>query len=106
MTMPNFLIIGAMKSGTTSLHYYLKQHPDVFMPPVKEQDFFALEGKKLNFNGPEGPAFINRMIRQNSITNIEEYRAAFRGVSNERAVGEASPVYLYSHQAPSRIQYY
>jgi len=32
--LPNFLIVGAAKSGTTSLHYYLKQHPDVFTPSV------------------------------------------------------------------------
>ena len=33
MTMPNFLIVGAQKAGTTSLHYYLKQHPQIYMSP-------------------------------------------------------------------------
>ena len=37
---PNFLIIGAMKSATTSLYTYLKQHPDIFMPSIKEPMFF------------------------------------------------------------------
>jgi hypothetical protein len=41
MTLPNFLIIGAMKAGTTSLYHYLKAHPEVFMPGVKELDFFV-----------------------------------------------------------------
>ena len=41
--LPNFLLIGAMKAGTTSLYHYLRGHPHVFMPPVKELDFFARE---------------------------------------------------------------
>ena len=41
MSMPNFLIIGAMKSGTTALYYYLEQHPEIYMGPVKEPNFFS-----------------------------------------------------------------
>ena len=41
--LPNFLIIGAMKSGTTSLHRYLNSHPQVFMSKIKELDFFTEE---------------------------------------------------------------
>lgn len=41
--MPTFLVIGAGKSGTTSLHYYLDQHPEIYMCPVKEPNFFAYE---------------------------------------------------------------
>jgi len=44
MTLPNFLIIGAGKCGTTSLYHYLRQHPDVFMSAVKETNWFAYEG--------------------------------------------------------------
>lgn len=52
MPMPNFLIIGAMKSGTTSLYNYLRQHPEVFVSPAKEAQFFAYEGESFNFRGP------------------------------------------------------
>ena len=38
--LPNFLLIGAMKAGTTSLWHYLRSHPQVFMPDVKEVMFF------------------------------------------------------------------
>ena len=38
---PNFFIVGAQRSGTTSLYFYLRQHPDVFMPSVKEPHFFS-----------------------------------------------------------------
>jgi hypothetical protein len=106
MTMPNFLVIGAMKSGTTSLYHYLKQHPQIYVSPGKEVNFFALEGSQLDFNGAEGKERINRSIKREFATNIEEYRALFRGVSNETAVGEVSPLYLYSPEAPERITYY
>ena len=52
MTMPNFLIIGAAKSGTTALYHYLNQHPQIYMSPVKEPRFFALEGERPDFRGP------------------------------------------------------
>ena len=38
--LPNFLVIGAMKAGTTSLYHYLRDHPQVFMPDTKEVNFF------------------------------------------------------------------
>ncbi len=98
--MPNFLIIGAAKAGTTALYYYLKQHPQIFMSPVKEPNFFALEGQKPNFRGPGDGEAINRF----SITDIEAYQALFEGAENALAVGEASPLYLYSPDAPKRIR--
>jgi hypothetical protein len=102
VTLPNFLVIGASKSGTTSLYYYLQQHPDVYMSPVKEPRFFALEGRKLDFRGPGAQERINRW----AVTDIEEYRALFEGVEGEKAIGEASPTYLHSPQAPGRIKHY
>jgi hypothetical protein len=42
--LPNFLVIGAMKAGTTSLYHYLRAHPEVYMPSIKELDFFVAEG--------------------------------------------------------------
>lgn len=99
MTMPNFLIIGAAKSGTTSLYHYLGQHPQVYTSPVKEPRFFALEGEKLDFHGPG-----DQKALRGSVTDIETYRGLFAGVSDEIAVGEASPLYMYSAKAPGRIE--
>lgn len=93
MTMPNFLIIGAQKAGTTSLYHYLDQHPQIYMSPIKEPNFFSTEGDKPD---PRRP----------SVNDIEAYRELFRGVSNEKAIGEASPWYLYSLRAPGRIKYH
>ncbi len=98
VTMPNFLIIGAQKAGTTSLYYYLKQHPQIYMSPVKEAHFFDQdEGEEADFRGPgRSPTA--------PITSIDDYRALFRGVTSERAVGEATPSYIYIPEAPGRIR--
>ena len=106
MSMPNFLIIGAAKSGTTSLYAYLEQHPQAYLSPKKEPEFFSYEGREVDFNGPKGEEQANHGIKQHITANIEEYRALFRGASDEKAIGEASTMYLYSPQAPSRIKHY
>lgn len=97
--MPNFLIIGAQKAGTTSLYYYLRQHPQIYMSREKEAHFFSYENEKLTFHGPSHKLTI-------PITNIENYRKLFQEVSSEIAVGEASPSYLYIPKAVERIQNY
>lgn len=89
--LPNFVIIGAAKGGTTSLYRYLSGHPDVYMSPVKEPNFFAYEGHPLDFRGPRdqelgAPAF--------AVTSLDAYRALFAARTTERMVGEASPFYL------------
>lgn len=101
MTMPNFLIIGAAKSGTTALYEYLKAHPQIYTSPIKEPKFFGLEGEKLNFQGPDDEK-ANRTI----ITETKAYQSLFQGVSNETAIGEASPWYLYIQKAPIQIYKY
>ncbi len=100
MTLPNFLIIGAAKAGTSSLHYYLRQHPQIFMPFLKEPMFFALENEELNFRNPD------QGINKYSITKLEDYQSLFEGVTDEIAIGEASPIYLYSKKAAERIKHY
>src|SRR3954452_18181658 len=99
MTMPNFLILGAAKAGTTALYHYLKQHPEVCMSEIKETNFFALMGKPLDFRGPGDDEHINRF----SVTTWGDYQSRFPDRTDARAVGEASPLYLYSPDAPGRI---
>jgi hypothetical protein len=100
MNMPNFLILGAAKAGTSSLSYYLQQHPQIYMSQLKEPKFFALENEMLDYQGPD------QGINHNSVTSIEEYRKLFEAVSTEIAIGEISPIYLYSSKAASRIKHY
>ncbi len=101
MTMPNFLIIGAAKSGTTALHEYLQQHPQVYMTPNKETNFFAFEGEVIDFNGPG-----DNGVKNFSITDLETYQAEFEQVTNELALGEACPSYLYLPKAAPKIKKY
>ena len=64
MTLPNFLVIGAPKAGTTSLHLHLRAHPAVFMPELKEPRFFGYEGEGERLKFP--------------IRTLEEYDRALR----------------------------
>lgn len=97
MTLPNFLIIGAAKAGTTTLYHHLRQHPDVYMSPNKEPRFFAFEGMQFDRDDP---------VHRTTVTTLEEYRQLFDGVTHERAIGEASPSYLANAVAAERIQRY
>lgn len=87
MKRPNFFIVGAPKSGTTALYEYLKAHPEVFLPRIKEPHYF---GSDLNF--------LNHCI------SLEEYLTLFQDVGNEKAIGEASIWYMYSQRAALEIK--
>ena len=95
MPLPNFLIIGAAKSGTTALYAYLKDHPQVFMSPVKEPRYFAFAGESLD---PLNP------VHRSTVTDLEEYKNLFAGAEDAIALGEASPSYLHNPNAPPHIR--
>ncbi|MCP5202779.1 MAG: sulfotransferase [Pseudomonadales bacterium] len=101
--LPSFFLVGAAKSGTTSLWLYLRQHPEIFFPKNKEPNYFAYAGRSdLNFPGPAEPETIRNKLHPLTITQNKKYRALFQGVS-EKAVGEASVRYLYFPRACERI---
>lgn len=83
-TLPNFFIVGAAKSGTTSLAYWLSQHPDIFIPPMKEPFYFVPDSA--------------------GIKDFNEYLSLFRDAGAHRAVGEASTGYLYDEHAARSIR--
>lgn len=101
MAMPNFLMIGAQKSATTTIAYYLEQHPEIYMSPIKEPGFFDFEGVAPKFSGPG-----DREMYKFVITDIESYQNLFREAKTEKAIGEATTWYLYSEKAPKRIKFY
>lgn len=90
MTLPNFLLIGPSRSGTTSLYYYLQQHPQIFMSRIKETNFFAYERQNDPFRFP--------------IRTRAQYEGLFAAAQKNQAIGEASPIYLGSRVAPERIR--
>ncbi|HBQ99866.1 MULTISPECIES: sulfotransferase [unclassified Roseofilum] len=107
MTLPNFILLGAAKSGTSSVWNYLKQHPQVFISNPKEPNFFVFEGMKLPpLLGPEPPEILRKRLYQNTITDWQSYQQLFDKVSGESAIGEASVRYLYFPQAPEKIKNY
>jgi hypothetical protein len=94
--LPNFIIIGAMKAATTSLYNYLKQHPDIFMPKVKEPMFFN--------NYQQNNNYVAKGAKRKKITTLEQYKSLFDEVKNEGAIGEASPSYIYNQKAAELIK--
>jgi len=97
-TLPNFFIIGAARSGTSSLDRYLSQHPEIYIAPKKETHFFAHDLFPPCFTGP-GDERLNRSL----IRDADQYAQLFAGVSGEKAVGESSAFYLCYPQTAERI---
>lgn len=92
---PDFFVIGAQKSGTTALYYHLRAHPQIYMSPVKEPQFFAPD-----LAGPTaGPGDRN----SHRFQELAAYAQLFDGADGARAVGEASVSYLYSSVAARHI---
>ena len=90
--LPNFLIVGAAKSGTSSLHNYLNQHPEVFMPS------YTSEGMKVK----EPRFLIKDLVKHrlhNGVWTWEEYKSLFNDVVDEKAIGESTVLYLYYYKA-------
>ena len=89
MSFPNFIIAGFPKCGTTSLHYYLSEHPEIYMPKQKELHFFTnkILSKQIAGKGDE-------ITAQTHINRLEDYQKFFPNNDKYKAVGEASPSYI------------
>jgi len=84
MILPNFLCVGAQKAGTTTLHEILAQHPEIFLPEIKETHFFFKEDKY-----------------QKGLSHYS--KTYFKNWKGEKAVGEVDPGYMYFPFVPERI---
>lgn len=93
MKLPNFLIVGAAKSGTTSLYHYLRQHPEVYMSLIKEPKFITAQFLKFPFRG-----IGDDVIEKNIVKSYKDYCQLFRASNDKKAVGEASPDNLYYNE--------
>lgn len=101
---PTFLIVGAAKCGTTSLADYLAQHPDIFMPSLKEPNFFAFDGAAPVPKGPAPARVLKELLYNWSAVSETEYWALFRGAAEHKAAGEASVRYLYFCDSVKKIK--
>lgn len=91
--VPDFFIIGHEKCGTTALYKILKQHPQVFMPELKEPRFFVVDPRT---RGPAPP-------HPQRPWTLEQYLALFEQARTGQRVGEASPQYIRVPDAPRLI---
>ncbi|MFT5596509.1 MAG: hypothetical protein ACI956_001648 [Nonlabens sp.] len=112
---PNFFVIGVVKGGTTSLYHYLDQHPEIYLPPIKETNHFAakdiieenfLDGYaqdvRINLD-----AYIKSGMKQQvhiaHVDSPDHYNALFSKVKNEKAIGEISNSYMICPSSASEI---
>tara|TARA_B100000497_G_scaffold127995_1_gene172384 strand:+ start:4449 stop:5333 length:885 start_codon:yes stop_codon:yes gene_type:complete len=83
MTLPNFMCLGAAKSGTTTLYEILRQHPDIYIPAFKEPHFFD--------------------IPENYKNGIEWYKRNYFRNANKKIIADFTPSYFFEKEAPKRI---
>lgn len=97
---PNFLVIGAPKSGTTSLYHYLSQHPDIYLSKVrKEGRFFSGIG--------DGSVYWPEFYHYDTAPTVEDYKALFADHDGEARIGDVSPdYYAYAQIAAPRVMSY
>jgi hypothetical protein len=116
--LPNFFLAGVAKSGTTALHAYLRQHPEIFMSPIKEPWFF---GAADLLAPPYGDDVLNALKRDRAwlqdylegpqerdvwryVMDWNDYVRLFRDVGDERVIGEASTGYFWLPSAAAAIR--
>jgi len=93
---PNFFLVGQPKSGTTTLHYMLAQHPEIYMSPVKEPLFFSkdiIEQIDAFYKGKQFAPY----------RELTDYLSLFAAAKDEKILGESTTQYLYSKVAAQEI---
>ena len=95
LKLPNFLIAGAAKCGTSSLYYHLRNHPQIYMSTLKEPHHFSTQNVDVNYRGVGDH-------RRPYVQDFGEFCKFFEGVQDEKAIGEASPdtMYLWDTSIP------
>ncbi|TWU44335.1 hypothetical protein Q31b_18710 [Novipirellula aureliae] len=87
--LPNVLILGSAKCATTLLHFYMSQHPDVFMAAKKE----------CHHDVP--PELYEEKYRP--VDSLDDYKAMFAGTEGFKVRGESSPMYLFYESTAERV---
>jgi len=93
--VPDFLIVGAAKSGTTSMYHYLRQHHQIFMPQRKEPHFFSsMDSSKDRVENYK----THGKTKKGKLRRYEDYVDLFEPAKREQIVGEASTSYLPGYE--------
>jgi hypothetical protein len=99
VALPTFFVVGAARCGTTSLHNFLDQHPQIAMSRIKEPNFFTFrqDGRTAV------PLIDERRIVVKSVSDPDDYERLFTVTPQTQAVGDVSPLYLYVEQSAALI---
>jgi hypothetical protein len=87
--LPDFLLVGAARSGTTTLYNYFKQHPEIYVG-LKEPHFFSLEGKE--------PSFTETGYLKEKIWELSYYLSLYKEAKDYQKIGDCSPSYLSAYK--------
>ncbi len=99
MALPDFLLVGAPKAGTTALHVALAMHPQLYLSPVKEPKFFLTDGAPPA--GPGGPG--DAQTFRHYVWRRSDYAALFDAAPAGTRKGESTTLYLRDPAAHTRI---
>jgi Sulfotransferase family len=99
VSLPDFLLVGAPKAGTTALHVALAQHPQLYLSPVKEPKFFLTDGAPPA--GPGGPG--DAQTFRQYVWRRSDYEALFDAAPAGTRKGESTTLYLRDPAAHVRI---
>ena len=97
--LPDFLIIGAPKAGSTALHAALAQHPQLYLSPVKEPKFFMCDGPPAPQRGPGDAHSVREWIWER-----DRYESLFASAPDAARKGESTPFYLWDRDAHRRMR--
>ncbi|MGY1592173.1 sulfotransferase [Geodermatophilus sp. SYSU D00708] len=99
--LPQFVIAGAPKAGTTALHAALATHPGLYLSPVKEPKYYLTDGRPPPRSGQRGPG--DAHSAREWIWRREDYLALFAAAPEDAVRGESTPFYLYDRGAQERL---
>jgi hypothetical protein len=97
--IPNFILAGLPKCGTSSMNHYIKNHPQIFVPYRKELHYFTHHLLAKNQNGPG-----DEKVKEYHTTNWDDYLKHYSQCSNERAIGDISPSYASYPECLEKIR--
>jgi len=100
----DFFVVGAARSGTTSIYNYLSVHPQVFLPKVKECNFFS-DVESMDYEAYE-PLDPDKQYHMKIIKSQEVYDSLFKNVSEDLLKGDVSPSYLWDKKTAKKIYEY
>jgi hypothetical protein len=94
--LPNFLIVGAARSATTTLFYHLEQHRDIVMSSIKEPHFFSFYSTRPNCMQISRNK-VEPFLYDKYSYSLPHYSALYMPMYDYQILGEASTSYLYFH---------